>query len=196
MLLNFNVQCLGDWTYTYSVTATDNWGLTTSTVRTVNISLPNMGIWVPISGLNFASIPVSYTGIIITQQFTGSNNYFSINDTKGFTGRRTTIQLSGSKMVWTNNPNKNISWTNIEFKGSWSIDLISWDINTNVHLATWITNYQIMTWVLDYMIKDYWPSCSSCVLGNYGNLPNIKINIPWFQTPDSYKWTLIFDLIE
>jgi hypothetical protein len=99
-------------------------------------------------------------------------------------------------MIGTNNPNRSISWTNIEFKGSWSIDVISWDINTNVRLASWITNYQVMTWIFDYIIKDYWQNCSSCVLGKYGNLPNVRITIPWFQSPDSYHWTLIFDLIE
>jgi hypothetical protein len=68
-----------------------------------------MTVGVPVAGLNFPSIPVSMTGVVITQQFTGTNNYFSINDTKGFTGRRTTLQLSGSKMIGTNNPNRSIS---------------------------------------------------------------------------------------
>lgn len=189
---SINNSCLIDGTYSYSITATDMNDNQTTTGRLVTIELPDITIGTPLWGLTLPHTNPSTTWQTIEENFSWIDNHFWVNDTKGYTWWYTTIQLS---WTLTNNDNSaSIPQWNIFFKASDSIDTLEWSPSQNISIAEGITGYKALTGIYNYIIKSYGPDCSSCLLGKYGNLPSLKVNIPSFQTPDTYKTTLVFTI--
>jgi len=191
--LEFANQCIVDWNYSYSVSATDNSNNTTTTGRNITIELPSMTIWTPTYWLNISTwFVVSFQSQTWEFNFTWEENTFRVNDTKGYTWWYTTIQLSWDLInSWWD---FSIPQENISFKANDTIAILEWYASSWVILATWINEYNILTWIYDYIIKAVTPECSSCIIWKYGNNPSLKVTIPAYQKADTYNGTLIFTL--
>ena len=74
-----------------------------------------MGIGTPNSGLNIPKLNISQNNQEVAFDFTGNNDFFWINDTKGYTGWNTTIQLSND-LIGQNDSKNKITRNNIFFK--------------------------------------------------------------------------------
>ena len=189
-----------NWSYNYTWYASDFLLNNYSTGRSYNIAITGYYGWVPV-WLNLWNVTASFSAQTLSWQFSW---YFWIQDDRGTTWRYTTIQLpwtlTWTTMSWINNPIFSISQSNIYFYWTWWVTVISWTGTASVYINTWIymtggvPNYVTFTWAKNYIKRDYQSNPYMCPTGRYGNMPRIKIDIPAWQSPDTYSGIITFDI--
>jgi len=186
-LFNVNYQCLRSDTQTisYSWYASDLATNTATTWRSTTVSLPNYS-WPWPLGIDIGSISASLSSSTLSWQFTW---YFKFIDRIWTTWWTTTIQLPLA-MSWVNNPNNAINWSNIYFKWSW-IDTINGISTTWVYINSWLSGYISFSGAQTYIQRDY--NSYMCPWWEYGNKPYIKVEVPAFQSPDTYSGSITYD---
>lgn len=155
------------------------------TLGTVTISSPTT--------LSFSStVSASFDAQTLAQEFTGTSNYFLVQDMKGAdSGYNTTLQLSGNLTTWA----LSISSSNVQFKSSnSSVTLLSGTANPRVLIDSNATSYQSLNTARTFIYRN--AQSNTGVIGKYGDTIWLNINIPANQAAGYYVGTLVYTLIE
>lgn len=144
------------------------------------------------TSLTFSSaLNVSFWAQTINQDFTWAANYFWVQDLKGIDSwYNTTLQLS-----WNLSSSGNIiSGSNVSFVAVWTISVLSGTTNPRVVLDAATAWYQALNASRNYIKRNN--AANSWVIGYYGSLINLKIDVPAWQPAGAYVGTLVYTLIE
>lgn len=182
-------QCVlsGTYIYTWYVLSTAQASATTG--RKTIISIDNRN---PIAPTYYfiGSTQVTTNTNYLSWQFTW---HFKVEDRKWTSWWYTTIQ---SSVRFTGiNYNNYVDYNHVFFRGT-GIDtnIVQGTIATNaVYVNPALNSYQTGNIARTYIERDYITWEYSCPNGVYGNKPYIQIEIPGYQSPDTYSgWAEIY----
>lgn len=144
------------------------------------------------AALTFATtLTTSFAAQTLAQDFTGSANYFWVQDLKwADSGYTTTLQMSGNLVAGSNA----ISGANVSFKSIGSIVTVSGSTNTWVVFDSATTSYQALNSSITFIKRLNAPNAGK--IGYYGGNVNLQVNVPAGQPAGSYAGTLVYTLIE
>lgn len=150
------------------------------------LQLEIMWWWLTIgnpANYNFGSVWVSVEDQIITWQF---SDYFWLEDLEARDSWYfTTIQCNGLKSLNWNT----LTW--IYFKKN-NLTKILWSENPRVQIQSVFSDYYLINQPVIYFYRNqatnYW------IISKYGDIPFVKIIIPWGTPPWNYNWTITFTL--
>lgn len=132
---------------------------------------------------SFGSVSASVTDQEVTGQFT---DYLWVEDMEAwYSGYFTTVQCDGLHWSFGN------ILTGIYMKRS-SMTTILWINNPRVHIQNVFSDYYSINQPVVYFYRD--PALNYGVITKYGDMPFVKIVIPWGSAPWSYLWTITFTL--
>lgn len=138
-----------------------------------------------------AALNVSFGSQTINQDFTWAANYFWVQDMKGIDSwYNTTLQLSWNLVSSWNI----ISGSNVSFLAVWGITTLSWVANPRVVLDAATAWYQALNVSRNYIKRNN--AANSWVIGYYGSLINLKVDVPAWQPAGAYTTVLVYTLIE
>lgn len=163
----------------------------TNAQQSTDVYLTITGGSVTISGattFNFGTFTVSDTVVTQDKQFTGAAEVFSVRDTKGVdAGYYTTLSvtnLSGSAANF-------IPASNVYIKADTVTKL---DGTDNANVVVNIPTYTALDTPVTFLKRD--TAVNNGVIGEYGTWPWLRVEIPAYQTVDTYQGTLTYTLYE
>ena len=144
------------------------------------------------AALTFATtLTTSFSAQTLAQDFTGTTNYFWVQDLKGAdSGYNTTLQMSGNLVAWSNV----ITGSNVSFKSVGSIVTVSGTANSNVVFDAATTAYQALNTSRTFIKRN--AAANLGKIGYYAGNINLQVNVPAGQAAGSYAGTLVYTLIE
>ena len=135
-----------------------------------------------------------YTVTSAIQTVTGAfTDFFTVDDLKGTdSGYYTTLQLSGNLAGSGTN---SISSGNVYAQvGSTGTTLLSGQANANVQVATGMLSFSALNNAVTFIKRD--TATNNGVVGKYGALPTLRVDIPAYQAVGTYTATLVYTLYE
>lgn len=152
---------------------------------TVTISSP--------TSFAFDSTPASFITGIVTKDFTGVTNYFTVNDLKGSdTGYTTTLQIASDLVTGA----YRISSGNVAFKADYPVaHLLSGTTNPRVITDSNATGgFQALNNARTFIYRN--TALNTWVISQYGQHITMQITIPAGQPSGVYSGVLVYTLIE
>lgn len=156
----------------------------------VEITAGNISIGIEDDYIDFGQWPTSVSNHVETANF---SDHFWVQDMKGAdAGYYTTVQLSGN-LQWPGN--EFIPAANLEMRVVGDPATLDWSPNTRVQTDTGIKgNWVSMETARDFIRRDN--ATNHGVIGRYGVKPEMRLDIPWFQSVGNYTGTLVYTLYE
>jgi|GEM_PF-675956 len=145
------------------------------------------------ASLTFTTPPtVSFQSQLLAEHFSGTGNYFTVNDLKGADeGYSTTLQISGNLTTG----GLSIASGNVSFKvNSTTPILMSGAANPRVLIDAASASYQAMHVARTYIYRD--TALNTGAISQYGQSIFLQVTIPAGQPAGAYVGTLVYTLIE
>ena len=74
------------------------------------------------------------------------------------------------------------------------IDVLEWVVNPNVVVSSVLSNYVSLASPITYIKRDSWSN--NFLRGKYWNKPQLRIDVPAYQSAGQYQGTITYTLYE
>jgi len=170
-------------------------GTSCSTPTTVNVTILPGDICIGSSGtFDFGQYTVSSTLQTVNWAFVGTGGYFWVDDLKwADSGYYTTVQMSGD-LVGPGTafiPAVNVKMSTASV-GSAGITLLAGTANSLVQVNAGMASYQSLDVARRLIERN--TAANFWVIGKYGVLPLMQLDIPAYQSVGTYTGTLVYTL--